>query len=169
MWRRLSFKPNVGLSRGLYWHHIFRSRQTSNDETMHCSSWIEITCYCVACIILRAREGKLRALKKMKAFSMFTHSFSYKEERLRVASFAVLFFFCFRFFLRCCCCHYFLLCEEFVWANLPYWWTYLHTFGLFSGSYQTKQKKNIKQKNQSNLAVTRSMRSLTVTTECWIA
>ena len=132
MWRRLSFKPNVGLSRGLYWHHIFRSRQTSNDETMHCSSWIEITCYCVACIILRAREDKLRALKKMKAFSMFTHSFSYKEERLGVASFAVSFFFVFSFFLI----------EEFVWANLPYWWTYLHTFGLFSRSYKTEQKKH---------------------------
>ena len=163
MWRRLSFKPNVGLSRGLYWHHIFRSRQTSNDETMHCSSWIEITCYCVACIILRAREDKLRALKKIKAFSMFTR----EVESCFFCSFVL--FFVFVFSLRCCCCHYFLLCEEFVWANLPYWWTYLHTFGLFSRSYQTKQKKNIKQKNQSNLAVTRSMRSLTVTTECWIA
>ena len=36
----------------------------------------------------------------MKAYSMFTHSFSYKEERLRVASFAVLFFFLFSFFFK---------------------------------------------------------------------
>ena len=159
MWRRLSFKPNVGLSRGLYWHHIFRSRQTSNDETMHCSSWIEITCYCVACIILRAREDKLRALKKMKAFSMFTHSFSYKEERLGVASFAVSFFFLF---------------SRFFWVKSSFGLIYL-TDGLtctlldYSPEVIKRNKKNIKQKNQSNLAVTRSMRSLTVTTECWIA